>query len=129
MRQYRKLLLEKCLDSLREPVNTSVTSEGMEALAKILAELREGDLGSSFGVICEQCRAFFDNVSLDYSLAGPWPSVLGGASQRPPQPTAEHLFSPKEEAGSGTEGPQVCLADASISRSWDLAGEHQKLLL
>uniref|UniRef100_M3XT12 Maestro/Maestro-like HEAT-repeats domain-containing protein n=2 Tax=Mustela TaxID=9665 RepID=M3XT12_MUSPF len=63
VRQYRKLLLEKCLDSLREPVNSSVASEGMEALAKILAELREGDLGSSFSIICEQCRAFFDNES------------------------------------------------------------------
>uniref|UniRef100_A0A452UBG3 Maestro heat like repeat family member 2A n=1 Tax=Ursus maritimus TaxID=29073 RepID=A0A452UBG3_URSMA len=52
-----------CLDSLREPMNTSVASEGMEALAKILAELREGDLGPSFGTICEQCRAFFDNES------------------------------------------------------------------
>ncbi|CAK7321248.1 Maestro heat-like repeat-containing protein family member 2A [Vulpes lagopus] len=63
VRQYRKLLLEKCLDSLREPVSTSVTSEGMEALAKILAELREGDVGSSFSVLCEQCRAFFDSES------------------------------------------------------------------
>ncbi|GAB5576106.1 maestro heat-like repeat-containing protein family member 2A isoform X5 [Prionailurus iriomotensis] len=61
VRQYRKLLLEKCLGSLREPVVTSVTSEGMEALAKILAELREGDVGSSFGIISERCRAFFDN--------------------------------------------------------------------
>ncbi|XP_053071963.1 maestro heat-like repeat-containing protein family member 2A isoform X3 [Acinonyx jubatus] len=61
VRQYRKLLLEKCLGPLREPVVTSVTSEGMEALAKILAELREGDVGSSFGIISERCRAFFDN--------------------------------------------------------------------
>ncbi|XP_053759476.1 maestro heat-like repeat-containing protein family member 2A isoform X2 [Panthera pardus] len=63
VRQYRKLLLEKFLGSLREPVVTSVTSEGMEALAKILAELREGDVGSSFGIISERCRAFFDNES------------------------------------------------------------------
>ncbi|XP_047726799.1 maestro heat-like repeat-containing protein family member 2A isoform X3 [Prionailurus viverrinus] len=63
VRQHRKLLLEKCLGSLREPVVTSVTSEGMEALAKILAELREGDVGSSFGIISERCRAFFDNDS------------------------------------------------------------------
>ncbi|XP_039090491.1 maestro heat-like repeat-containing protein family member 2A [Hyaena hyaena] len=63
VRQYRKLLLDKCLGSLREPVVISVTSEGMEALAKILAELREGDVGSSFGIISEQCRAFFDNES------------------------------------------------------------------
>ncbi|KAF5919344.1 hypothetical protein HPG69_010744, partial [Diceros bicornis minor] len=63
VRQYRKLLLEKCLCSLREPMSASVTSEGMEALAKILAELREGDVGSSFDAISEQCRAFFNNES------------------------------------------------------------------
>uniref|UniRef100_A0A8C3YTQ9 Maestro heat like repeat family member 2A n=1 Tax=Catagonus wagneri TaxID=51154 RepID=A0A8C3YTQ9_9CETA len=63
VRQYRKLLLEKCLCSLRGPVSTSVTSEGMEALAKVLAELREGDMGSAFDAISERCRAFFDNES------------------------------------------------------------------
>ncbi|XP_059741206.1 maestro heat-like repeat-containing protein family member 2A isoform X5 [Bos taurus] len=64
VRQYRKLLLEKCLCSLRGPgVSTSVTSEGLEVLAKVLVELREGDLGSTFNAISEQCRAFFDNES------------------------------------------------------------------
>ncbi|KAB0340016.1 hypothetical protein FD754_023472, partial [Muntiacus muntjak] len=64
VRQYRKLLLEKCLSSLRSPgVSTSVTSEGLEVLAKVLVELREGDLGSTFKAISEQCRAFFDNES------------------------------------------------------------------
>ncbi|KAB0388173.1 hypothetical protein FD755_003129 [Muntiacus reevesi] len=64
VRQYRKLLLEKCLSSLRGPgVSTSVTSEGLEVLAKVLVELREGDLGSTFKAISEQCRAFFDNES------------------------------------------------------------------
>ncbi|CAI9152513.1 unnamed protein product [Rangifer tarandus platyrhynchus] len=64
VRQYRKLLLEKCLSSLRGPgVSTSVTSEGLEVLAKVLVELREGDLGSAFNAISEQCTAFFDNES------------------------------------------------------------------
>lgn len=79
MRQYRKLLLEKCLYALRDAHSTSVHSEGMEALAKILAELREGDIGSFFNAISEQCRSFFDNVSPDKSLAGPRPWV--GAAQ------------------------------------------------
>lgn len=43
----------------------------MEALAKVLAELREGDMGSSFDAISEQCRAFFDSVSPRQSRAGP----------------------------------------------------------
>lgn len=79
MRQYRKLLLEKCLYALRDARGTSVPSEGMEALAKILAELREGDVGSFFDAISEQCRSFFDNVSPDEGLAGPRPWV--GAAQ------------------------------------------------
>ncbi|CAM9140388.1 unnamed protein product, partial [Rangifer tarandus platyrhynchus] len=63
VRQYRKLLLEKCVSSLRGPgVSTSVTSEGLEFLAKGLVELRGGDLGSAFNAISEQCRAFFDNM-------------------------------------------------------------------
>ncbi|XP_054197687.1 maestro heat-like repeat-containing protein family member 2A isoform X12 [Homo sapiens] len=63
VKQYRKVLLEKCLGPLREPVSNSVTAEGMEALTKILAELREGDVGSSFDAMSEQCRIFFDNES------------------------------------------------------------------
>ncbi|MEJ1272161.1 maestro heat-like repeat family member 2A [Cricetulus griseus] len=63
VKQYRKLLLEKCLGSLQGQVSCSVMAEGMEALTKILAELREGDIGSSFEPISQQCRAFFDNES------------------------------------------------------------------
>ncbi|XP_058521134.1 maestro heat-like repeat-containing protein family member 2A isoform X1 [Ochotona princeps] len=63
VRQYRKLLLGACLGSLRVPVSTSATAEGMEALTKILAELREGDVGSSFDTISEHCRLFFDDES------------------------------------------------------------------
>ncbi|XP_073733031.1 maestro heat-like repeat-containing protein family member 2A isoform X2 [Callorhinus ursinus] len=92
VRQYRKLLLEKCLDSLREPVNTSVTSEGMEALAKILAELREGDMGSSFGIICEHCRAFFDNESELLRLKA---FVLFGKLAKVVRSSKKHFF--KEE--------------------------------
>lgn len=75
MKQYRKLLLEKCLGSLRGKVNSSVVAEGMEALTKILTELREGDLGSSFEAISEQCRAFFDNVSSVKSFP-PYPHIM-----------------------------------------------------
>ncbi|CAO2625361.1 Maestro heat-like repeat-containing protein family member 2A [Lemmus lemmus] len=63
VKQYRKLLLERCLDSLRGQARCSVMAEAMEALTKILAELREGDIGSSFEAISEQCRAFFDSES------------------------------------------------------------------
>ncbi|XP_041506856.1 maestro heat-like repeat-containing protein family member 2A [Microtus oregoni] len=63
VKQYRKLLLEKCLGSLHGQASCSVMVEAMETLTKILAELREGDIGSSFEAISEQCRAFFDSES------------------------------------------------------------------
>ncbi|XP_069926113.1 maestro heat-like repeat-containing protein family member 2A isoform X6 [Oryctolagus cuniculus] len=63
VKQYRKLLLETCLGSLRVPASTRATAEGMEALTKLLAELREGDVGASFDAISEHCRLFFDNES------------------------------------------------------------------
>uniref|UniRef100_A0A8C6W7M8 Maestro heat-like repeat family member 2A n=1 Tax=Nannospalax galili TaxID=1026970 RepID=A0A8C6W7M8_NANGA len=62
VKQYRKLLLEKCLSPLHSQASSSVIAESMEALTKILAELREGDL-ASFEAISEQCGAFFDNES------------------------------------------------------------------
>ena len=71
VRQYRKLLLETCLCALRGVGSASVRCAGMEALAKILAELREGDLGSFFDTISEQCRSFFDNVSQTRASLGP----------------------------------------------------------
>lgn len=85
MKQYRKLLLEKCLGTLQGQVSSSAMAEGMEALTKVLAELREGDIGSSFEAISKQCRAFFDNVSPDKSL--PPPHIC--ESSTPP-----HLASP-----------------------------------
>lgn len=77
----------------------------MEALTKILAELREGDIGSFFSAISKQCRSFFDNVSPDDSLAGP----------RAPGP-GRGL-----PGDSGAEGQQVSLgADVSIGQTWAL---------
>ncbi|KAM6152765.1 LOW QUALITY PROTEIN: maestro heat-like repeat-containing protein family member 2A [Erethizon dorsatum] len=63
VKQYRKLLLEQCLGSLRGAAGSRVTAEGMEALSKVLAQLREGDVGSAFKAISVQCRLFFDNES------------------------------------------------------------------
>lgn len=91
VRRYRKLLLEKCLCSLRAPSSTSMPSEAMGALGKILAELREGDMGSFLDAVSEQCRAFFDSVSPRESLAGPWASVTVGAPQMPAQGESEHF--------------------------------------
>uniref|UniRef100_G3QJI1 Maestro heat like repeat family member 2A n=1 Tax=Gorilla gorilla gorilla TaxID=9595 RepID=G3QJI1_GORGO len=89
VKQYRKVLLEKCLGPLREPVSTSVTAEGMEALTKILAELREGDVGSSFDAMSEQCRIFFDNESELLRLKS---SILFGKLARVVGMSKKHFF-------------------------------------
>lgn len=114
VRQYRKLLLQKCLCALRERGGTGVPSEGMEALARILAELREGDLGSSFDAISEQCRAFFDNVSAEESLAGP----SAGGPQMPAQRARARLralWESRTPVPPGTDG-----------WPWDLVKKERK---
>ncbi|XP_032968339.1 maestro heat-like repeat-containing protein family member 2A, partial [Rhinolophus ferrumequinum] len=92
VRRYRKLLLEKCLCSLREPSSTSMSSEAMEALAKILAELREGDMGSFFDAVSEQCRAFFDSESEQLRLKA---FLLFGKLAKVVRISKKHFF--KEE--------------------------------
>ncbi|XP_058433553.1 maestro heat-like repeat-containing protein family member 2A [Marmota monax] len=87
VKQYRKLLLEQCLGSLRGPASSSVTVEGMETLTKILAELREGDMGSSFEAVSELCRVFFDNESellrlKAFVLFGKLAKMVGISKQR-----------------------------------------------
>ncbi|KAM6169935.1 maestro heat-like repeat-containing protein family member 2A [Rhynchocyon petersi] len=61
VRKYRKRLLKKFLCCLREPSSIYIASEGMASLTKILPELREWDLGSTFDSISRQCRTFFDS--------------------------------------------------------------------
>ncbi|XP_060049806.1 maestro heat-like repeat-containing protein family member 2A isoform X2 [Erinaceus europaeus] len=63
VRQYRKLLLQRCVGSLQVQGSITVPSEGMEALSKILVELREGDVGGFFNTISQQCRTFFNSES------------------------------------------------------------------
>lgn len=82
MKQYRKLLLELCLGSLRGAASHGVTAEGMEALTKVLAQLREGDVGPSFKAISEQCRLFFDHVSADKSCPPGLSVVWAAVSSR-----------------------------------------------
>ncbi|KAM4836615.1 maestro heat-like repeat-containing protein family member 2A [Thomomys bottae] len=87
VKQHRKILLEKCLGSLRRAESSSVAAEGMEALMKIVAELREGDMGSSFEAICEQCRGFFDHESellrlKAFTLFGKLAKVVGISKKR-----------------------------------------------
>ncbi|KAM9248418.1 maestro heat-like repeat-containing protein family member 2A [Dugong dugon] len=89
VKQYRKLLLEKCLCALREPGSTSVVSEGMAALTKILAELREGHVGPFFNAISEQCRAFFDNESERLRFKA---FVLFGTLAKVVRVSKKHLF-------------------------------------
>uniref|UniRef100_A0A8C5KPY9 Maestro heat-like repeat family member 2A n=1 Tax=Jaculus jaculus TaxID=51337 RepID=A0A8C5KPY9_JACJA len=87
VKQYRKILLEKCSGPLWGQASSSVTAEGMEALTKILPELRERDMGSSFEAISEKCRVFFDNESellrvKAFILFGKLAKVVGVSKKR-----------------------------------------------
>lgn len=117
VRRYRKLLLEKCVCALREPGGTAVPSEGMEALARILAELREGDLGSSFDAISEQCRAFFDNVSADVGAWAGGPPMLA-------QPASAHLWALWESWALEPAGRRV--PPDTGGWSWDLVKKEKE---
>ncbi|KAM6178196.1 maestro heat-like repeat-containing protein family member 2A [Rhynchocyon petersi] len=61
VRKYQKLLVGRFLSCLQEPNNISVICEGMASLTKVLPELRQWTLGSTFDTICRQCRTFFDS--------------------------------------------------------------------
>lgn len=116
VRQYRKLLLEKCLGALREPDNASITSEGMDALAKILGQLHEGDLGAFFRTISEHCRVFFNNVRPTSSLLRLQP--LGGPHMLLKRATASDSHKRKDGGGrwSRKEHKSVTYQKALIKR-------------
>lgn len=122
VRQYRKLLLEKCLCALREPGGPGVPSEAMDALARILAELREGDLGSSLDTISERCRAFFDNVSADESPPGP----SAGGPPTLAQRASAHLRARWKSWALELAGRQV--PPGTDGWLWDLVKKERKSL-
>ncbi|XP_039374653.1 protein maestro-like [Mauremys reevesii] len=61
VKKYKKFLLDILIGALHDVFSSEVIGESMKALAKVLKELKEKDIGSSFKDLTEQIRAYFDD--------------------------------------------------------------------
>ncbi|XP_044851151.1 maestro heat-like repeat-containing protein family member 2B [Mauremys mutica] len=61
VKKYKKFLLDILIGALHDVFSSEVIGESMKALAKVLKELKEKDIGSSFKNLTEQIRAYFDD--------------------------------------------------------------------
>ncbi|XP_026515084.1 protein maestro-like, partial [Terrapene carolina triunguis] len=61
MKKYKKFLLDILIGALHDIFSSEVIGESMKALAKVLKELKEKDIGSSFKDLTQQIRTYFDD--------------------------------------------------------------------
>uniref|UniRef100_A0A674IIH8 Uncharacterized protein n=1 Tax=Terrapene triunguis TaxID=2587831 RepID=A0A674IIH8_9SAUR len=61
VKKYKKFLLDILIGALRDIFSSEVIGESMKALAKVLKELKEKDIGSSFKDLTQQIRTYFDD--------------------------------------------------------------------
>ncbi|XP_044871526.1 maestro heat-like repeat-containing protein family member 2B isoform X1 [Mauremys mutica] len=61
VKKYKKFLLDILIGALHDVFSSDVIGESMKALAKVLKELKEKDIGSSFKDLTEQIWAYFDD--------------------------------------------------------------------
>ncbi|CAM5124648.1 unnamed protein product [Natator depressus] len=61
VKKHKKFLLVILIRALSDPFSSEVIGESMKAVAKVLKELKEKDIGSSFRDLTQQIRTYFDN--------------------------------------------------------------------
>uniref|UniRef100_A0A674J3S8 Maestro/Maestro-like HEAT-repeats domain-containing protein n=1 Tax=Terrapene triunguis TaxID=2587831 RepID=A0A674J3S8_9SAUR len=61
VKKYKKFLLDILIGALHDIFSSEVIGESMKALAKVLKELKEKDIGSSFQDLTQQIRTYFDD--------------------------------------------------------------------
>ncbi|XP_067423590.1 maestro heat-like repeat-containing protein family member 2B [Emydura macquarii macquarii] len=61
VKKHKKLLLDVLIRASNDTSKSEVIGESMKALAKVLKELNEKDIGSSFRDLTTQIRTYFDN--------------------------------------------------------------------
>ncbi|XP_026518652.2 maestro heat-like repeat-containing protein family member 2B, partial [Terrapene carolina triunguis] len=61
VKKYKKFLLDILIGALHDIFSSEVIGESMKALAKVLKELKEKDIGSSFKDLTQQIRTYFDD--------------------------------------------------------------------
>ncbi|XP_039374974.1 maestro heat-like repeat-containing protein family member 2B [Mauremys reevesii] len=61
VKKHKKFLLDILIKALNDTSSSEVIGESMKALAKVLKELKEKDIGSSFKDLTQQIQTYFDN--------------------------------------------------------------------
>ncbi|KAM9116235.1 protein maestro-like [Pangshura tecta] len=61
VKKHKKFLLDILIGALHDMFSSEVIGESMKALAKVLKELKEKDIGSSFKDLTQQIRTYFDD--------------------------------------------------------------------
>ncbi|CAM4604375.1 unnamed protein product, partial [Lepidochelys kempii] len=63
LKKHKKFLMVILIRALSDPFSSEVIGESMKAVAKVLKELKEKDIGSSFRDLTQEIRTYFDNNS------------------------------------------------------------------
>ncbi|CAM4677528.1 unnamed protein product [Lepidochelys olivacea] len=79
LKKHKKFLMVILIRALSDPFSSEVIGESMKAVAKVLKELKEKDIGSSFRDLTQQIRTYFDNEDDALRL---WSFVLFGILAR-----------------------------------------------
>ncbi|XP_039340670.1 maestro heat-like repeat-containing protein family member 2B [Mauremys reevesii] len=62
VKKHKKFLLDILIKALHDTLSSEVIGESMKALAKVLKELKEKDISSSFKELTQQIQTFFGDV-------------------------------------------------------------------
>ncbi|CAM5169144.1 unnamed protein product [Eretmochelys imbricata] len=79
VKKHKKFLMVILLRALSDPFSSEVIGESMKAVAKVLKELKEKDIGSSFRDLTQEIQTYFDNEDDALRL---WSFVLFGILAR-----------------------------------------------
>ncbi|XP_039355268.1 protein maestro-like [Mauremys reevesii] len=127
VKKHKKFLLDILIKALNDTSSSEVIGESMKALAKVLKELKEKDIGSSFKDLTQQIQTYFDDEddalrSMAFVLFG----ILAQLTKKNGRPILPSRF---ERAGSHfccickTQAPgfqwNAELHFTSVSHFWD----------
>ncbi|CAM4606323.1 unnamed protein product [Lepidochelys kempii] len=79
LKKHKKFLMVILIRALSDPFSSEVIGESMKAVAKVLKELKEKDIGSSFRDLTQEIQTYFDNEDDALRL---WSFVLFGILAR-----------------------------------------------
>ncbi|CAM4678599.1 unnamed protein product [Caretta caretta] len=79
LKKHKKFLMVILIRALSDPFSSEVIGESMKAVAKVLKELKEKDIVSSFRDLTQEIRTYFDNEDDALRL---WSFVLFGILAR-----------------------------------------------